>query len=552
MALVVAAALLLAPPAPSKDRWTELNVGPFFVVTDGDPGAARQILNDLEQLRWVLGNLLESQDLRPLWPLRVIVSQAGPHPREIQQVRDSYFLMVAPGARVPLDEVTRLFLNDNTAPLPPEVEEGLPLLFSTLEAKGSRVTWGAPPAQPNLNWARLQLFATKLEYTGRFHIFMANVRNGTSLSIAAHNAFAKPLSELDEEARARLTSSEAVTIGARPLDPKRDLGERSLDPLQAAVYLADVQLAADPAAARKVYSEAVDKGGALAAQGHEGLAAIQRFEKKNDHAELEEAMARGSRSAAVYLWAAEGQSPEIALDLLKKAMLYNPRWAAPYAREADIAKDPLEKEAFLTKAVKLEPRSVEYWVWLAKTQMDNKHYVAAQGSWLRAESAAKTPADRGAIHALHADSEDNRLNAAERERRARKAAEEADLARVRDANLRAIRDAEAKANNSLATASGAPAANPVPWWEDPNQHSVKGQLTRVECLGAVTRFRIRLTDGTTTALVIRDATRVTVDGAQASYSCGPQEPARAVSVTYSAKSDRRLSSDGDILALHFN
>ncbi len=550
--MTLMATSLFVPAAASKDRWTELNVGPFFVVTDGDTGEARQILNDLEQLRWMLGNLLESQDLRPLWPLRVIISQEGPHPKGVQQVRDNYLLVLTPGARPPLDEVTRLFLNDNSPPLPPEVEDGLPMLFSTLEANGSRVTWGAPPAHPDLNWARLQLFATKAEYTGRFHIFIANVRNGTSLSIAAHNAFAKSLAELNEEASARLVSSEAATVGARPLDPKRDMGERSLDPLQAAIYLADIQLATEPSAAHKVYSEAVDKGGALAAQGHEGLATLLRLDKKDDHAELEAAMARGSRSASVYLWAAEGQSPEVALDLLKKAILYNPRWAAPYARQADIAKESLEKEAFLSKAVKLEPRSVEYWEWLANTQIQNKHYVAAQGSWLRAEAAAKTPVDREAIHALHADSEDGRLNAAERERRERKAAEEAEIARVRDANLKAIRDAEAKANKSLAAASDAPISNPVPWWDDPNQRSIKGQLTRVECLGAVTRFRIHLTDGSTAALVIRDATRVTVDGAEASYACGPQEPPRAVSVTYSAKSDRRLSSDGDILTLHFN
>jgi hypothetical protein len=544
-------AILLVSPAMAKDTWTELNIGPFFVITDGDVVPARQTLNDLEQLRWMLGSLLENQDLRPLWPLRVIITQGVSHPAGIQQVRDNYLLVLAPGTKVPLHEVTRLFLDDATPPLPPEVEEGLPMLFSTMEAKGSRVTWGAPPAQPNLNWARLQLFATKFEYSGRFHVFLANLRNGTSLSIAAHNAFAKSLAELDDEARTRLTSSESTTLGARPLDPKRDLGERSLDSLQAAIYLADARLASDPEAARKVYREATDKGPAVAAQGDEGLALLNRQEKKNDHAALEDAMSHGSRSAAVYLNAAENQSPEVALDLLKKAMLYNPRWADPWTRQADITRDPLEKEDYLARAVKLAPRSVEYWVWLAQVQTANKHYVAAQGSWLRAEAAAKTPVDRDKIRALHVTSETDRLDAAEREHRERRAAEEADLARVKDANLKAIHDAESKANKTLAAASDAPAANPVPWWDDPNQHSINGQLTRVECLGAITRFRIGLPDGGAATLVIRDATRVSVDGANSSYACGPQEPPRAVSVIYTAKADRRLSSDGDILNLHF-
>lgn len=551
LALAVLCATFFAPSTSGRDRWTDLNIGPFFVLTDGDPAPARQTLNDLEQLRWMLGNLLENQDLRPLWPLRVIISQGPPQHPGIQQVRDNYLLVLSPGAKVPLDVITRLFLDDATPPLPPEVEEGLPLLFSTLEAKGSRVTWGAPPAQPNLNWARLQLFATKPEYAGRFHVFITNVRNGTSLSIAASNAFAKSLHELDEEARARLTSSETVTVGARPLDPKRDVGERPLDPLQAALYLADTQLASDPEAARAVYREASDKGGALAAQGFEGLALLNRQAKKNDHLALDDAMSHGSRSAAVYVYAAENQSPQVAIDLLKKAILYNPYWAEPYSRQADITQDLLEKEAYLVRAVKLAPRSVESWIWLAQTQTANKHFVAAQGSWLRAEAAARTPAERAKIQALHSTSETDRLDAAERERRERRAAEEADLARVRDANLKAIHDAESNANKSLSAASDAPAANPVPWWDEPNQRSIAGQLTRVECLGAITRFRIGLPEGGTTTLVIRDATRVSVDGLNSSYSCGPQEPPRSVSVVYSAKADRRLSSDGDILSLHF-
>jgi len=47
------------------------------------------------------------------------------------------------------------------------------------------VTWGGAPAHPDLDWARLQLMATGFEYAGQFRVFLTNLRNGSSLAIAA-------------------------------------------------------------------------------------------------------------------------------------------------------------------------------------------------------------------------------------------------------------------------------------------------------------------------------------------------------------------------------
>src|SRR5882757_5002536 len=80
MASYLAAAFLfllcfaLPVEAAAKDRWSELNVGPFFVDSETDSTAARETLTQLEQLRWVLGGLLESKDLNSVWPLRVMLS----------------------------------------------------------------------------------------------------------------------------------------------------------------------------------------------------------------------------------------------------------------------------------------------------------------------------------------------------------------------------------------------------------------------------------------------------------------------------------------------
>jgi len=554
-ASIAVLAILLLPAASTlaKQNWIELNIGPFYVDTEGDAGAARDVLTQLEQLRWMLGGLLENRDLSPVWPVHILVSSSIPSDGRIHQVRDIYIVVLAPGARPPLDEFTKLLLRDTVPRLPDEVEHALPVLFSTMSAKGPRVTWGGPPAHPDLDWARLQLFATGFEYAGQFRVFLTNLRNGSSLAIAAQNAFAKPIGELDQEARARLNSgqAEAVTIGGRALDPKRDFGEHALDPLLAAAYVADAELGANPEAARRNYTELAREGGGPGAIGHEGLAELARRGEKNDHDELENAIALGTRSAAVYSKAAQDQSDEVAVELLKKAERLNPKWAEPLIQEAEIERTPAERESLFEAATKLAPRSVEAWRGLAEAQAANSHYVLAHGSFLRAERASDNEAERAKIRARQAELEEGRLDAAERERRAERAAEEADQARVRDAQMARIRDAEKKANAGLDAASDAPAAHPVPWWDEPAANTVKGDLVRVECIGTQAKLRIRMTGGEITTLMIRDATKVTMEGTNNTFTCGQQEPVRPVTVSFAPHHDQRLASDGDVVKVHF-
>jgi hypothetical protein len=546
--------LLAAGVAFAKQNWTEFNVGPFYVDTEGDAAAARDVLTQLEQLRWMLSGLLENRDLNPVWPVHLLVTSSIPADGKIHQVRDIYVIVLAPGARPPLDEFTKLLLRDTVPRLPEEVEHALPVLFSTMSAKGSRVTWGGAPAHPDLDWARLQLFATGFEYAGRFGVFLTNLRNGSSLAIAARNAFDKSIGELDQQARDRLKSgqTEAVTIGGRALDPKRDFGEHPLDALLAEAYAADVEIDANPEAARRKYTELSREGGGLGAIGHEGLAELARREQKDDHNELENAITLKSRSPAVYVAGAEDQSDEVAMDLLKVAARLNPRWAVPLIRQAEIERNPAERESLYESAVKLAPRSVEAWKALAEAQAANLHYVAAHGSFLSAERAAENEAERAQIRARQAELEEGRLDAAERERRAKRAAEEADLARVRDAQTARIHEAETKANAALDASSDAPAAHPVPWWDEPAANTVKGNLVRVECVGMQSKLRIRTTAGETTTLMIRDATKVTMEGTNNTFTCGPQEPARPVTVSYAPHQDQRLKTDGDVVKVHFD
>src|ERR1700728_4119650 len=144
-------------PLRAAAHWTELNIGPFYVDTDSDTGAARDTLTQLEQVRWVLGGLLESKDLPSVWPIRVMLTNSAktnPSSHFVWQ-NAQYLLVSAPGTRVPLDQAAGILLDSNTPQLPAEVEAGLRQLFATLQATGSRVTWGGPPAHPDFAWARI-------------------------------------------------------------------------------------------------------------------------------------------------------------------------------------------------------------------------------------------------------------------------------------------------------------------------------------------------------------------------------------------------------------
>ncbi len=81
----------------------------------GEGGAARADLDTLEQLRWVLGGLLDSKDLPSLWPIRLILTKKNPGDR-IGFVRQNgqYLILAAPGEKLPLGDVAHVFLEANT------------------------------------------------------------------------------------------------------------------------------------------------------------------------------------------------------------------------------------------------------------------------------------------------------------------------------------------------------------------------------------------------------------------------------------------------------
>jgi hypothetical protein len=538
--------LAAALPFSHGEHWTELTIGPFYVDTGGDLPQARDALTQMEQVRWVLGGLLEVQDLQSLWPVRVVFTkEAAPAQIGFEWQNGEYLLVCQPGTRVPVGSLAGILLDGNTPRLPAEVESGLRQLFSTLEAHGSRVTWGGAPAHPDLAWARMQLFATKFEYGASFHIFLAALKDGATIRAAETNAFAKPEDALEQEAAANLASHnwQTVSVSGRPLDPKRDFGEQPLAAEMAGVYIADAELRSEPKAAESAYKSAIEAGGAAATLGFEGLAQSAKLDREDPLPFLEKAIAAGTKSAPVYVAAAQELPPQKALPLLEHAARLNPRWADPIDLQAQLATNLHDRENLLKQAVQLDPRATAYWIELAQVETTNGEASAAQGSWLRAEQSAPTNPERDRIHRMRIASEQQRLDAEEAAlRQEQEAAEQADQ-HAQDSEMARIQAAERKADQAVDAAGGeAQPEKVVPWSQTVPHKNLKGSLIAVDCLHTATRISIKDRSGRLTRLLIKDPSR---DG----LACGQQRPARRISVVYAAQPDDSFHTAGSVISV---
>lgn len=537
----------------ARDHWNELNIGPFYVDVQSDEAAARNDLDQLEQMRWILGGLLESKDLPSLWPIRLIVTKkSGPNSGRVIARSGQYIVVVSPEEKPPLGEIVGLLLDANTQRLPAEAESGLRQLFSTLEAHGSRVTWGGPVAKPDLAFARMQLFATKFEYTLSFHILVTALKNGASIRVAEQNAFGKNPDALEKEASERLASGqwEAVAVSGRPLDPRRDFGLHSVDAAYVGAYLGLATLDEDPKGAEASFKEAVEAGGAAMPVGYEGLAALDEREGKDPRPALEDAMRAGSLSAPVYVAAAKGKPEQEALELLKKAIVFNPKWSEPVYQQAqlqpaDTPSDAQAKEELLKKAVALEPRRTDIWVELAELQTKDGHANLAEGSWLRAEASAATAEEKRRIEDLQASREEERLNAAEAERKRERDAARLEDERAQDAELARIKAAEDKANARLKdSAKGDTPEEVVPWDDTLPHKTLKGQLVKVDCVRGGARLTVADRSGRTVALLLQKP-------GDAGLDCAAPGRARKVNIAYVVEADDTLHTVGRVVTLEF-
>lgn len=562
----IVACLLLAVPALAADHWIEYRIGPFRIISDAGDKAARDRLNEMEQLRHELAVLLgkdmgavggpSATELKTVWPIDVALfsnaKQYAPHALQQPFIEGGSALLGAWTADVPLSHdmlraLTRMLIDENAGVMPDAIETALCDLFSTIKVTGPKVLVGAPlpsgeipPSKPSAGgtdrmreWARMQMLLTTLEYRGKLRVYLNNLQGGGDVGLATRNAFDMTPAKLDAMVDAYLQAGhfEAVPLIGESLNPNRDFIEKPMDQQAVDAWMAEL------AAGGKDFPPDSPRG--LVEQG-----TIASYEM---------------------------------------AIKANPRWGEPHFQLAELLSNPVARLAELKTAATLEPRNAAYWRMLAEAQTVEHQYADAEKSWNAAIKAAPDDAERARTRQTRADIEEKRADfeASEKKRIAEEQARE--LQRIKDATAAEVHAAEKAINKQAGEFKSN--QKPVAWWgDDPKGDKVAGKLARVDCLtGGAMRLTINIDGGGVIRLLIRDPANLAVHVsdspkpapgkpsaqasgsvpapthesptnqpfAQAKFVCGVQRVAQKIRVVYNINADAKLNTVGDVAMVEF-
>jgi hypothetical protein len=521
---------------------------PVEVYSNGDDRPAVAALTTLEQVRWTLARVLGQEEVRPLWPVRVVMiaparGSQPPAAPALRPSRDLYVAGVNARDGLPpqvLRDFTLLLLESETRRLPKEIEDGLVEVFATASAEATRLTLSPPEKdRQTRDWARMYLLAVTPEYAGRVRVFFSNIQSGAGYEVAYKNAFQSTQkameAKVDEYFRAGQFGAE--TLSGMPLNPTRDIRKRDLDDSQAALALADLQSGEDRRKAFLAIVNAAD-GSTEALEGA-GL--------------LEEAVEAGTRSATAWFAAGmalrETDTPK-AIEWLAQAAELNPRWAEPHARIAELEEQLERVIPRWRKAVELDPRNARYWEELADSQQRGRLYEEAAQSWRTAEMAAATEVERERIRERRLAYERRRLELEAAEARRQEEEKARELESLKQEALARIRAAEAKASEGKESIDS---SKVVEWWDGPRpEGKAVGTLEAVECVKGQARLVVRGSDGKTLKYLVKDPGKVVLmGGGELSLGCGPQKPPRRVTVEFAPRKDAAHGTAGDVALVEF-
>ncbi len=542
-------ALIWIAAAHADERWIKLKSGPFEVMTTAGDRAARQRLYEAEQFRYALGELLGSQDLTTVWPIRVVVQKSAPVLLPAM-ARDSWMTSVSAGEPLSAEwrkAVARILINDNIGRIPQGIENGLTALISTLEIKSVKLTLGVPPpaAERNRDWARVHFFATQPEYPRGLRMLLSNLAHGGDYDAACRNAVQKPAAEMEKRVDAYFAAGkfDSIPFSGRALSEK-DFTVREIESYDGRVAMADL-LFADPAKAPQ--AEAAYKA-LTGPEPQEGLALLAARRNDASAAKLfEAATTAGSKNPRAWLGTGTKAGAIKAIEL-------NSKWAEPHVRLAELGAAPNVKAAELGKAAALSPRDAEIWKQAALAYVAANQFIEAGKAWSGAERAALNDEERTKLRQARLENERLRADYEASERK-RIADEEArDLERIKNASMAEVRAAESKARKELGAGGGVP-EKPQEWWDGPNgpTQKVSGKLIRVDCLtGGRSKLNVQTGPKATLVLLVRDPGKIVIaGGGEQSLSCGPQRPARDLTVEYTGNRDAKLGTAGDAQVLEF-
>jgi hypothetical protein len=542
----------------ADDRWTAVRSGPFEVFTNGSDRAAREKLMFLEQFRETLRVITGKQEIRLVWPVRVLVFKKQPTAAAAFALgRDARMGALSESgdfSRESRKELARVLLYENTNRLPQPIEDGIIELLSTLEVEGTHITIGAPVPEKerSYGWALMHLVTVNPNYSGRSRVMISNLEQSGDFEAACRNAFEKNADQIRRQAEEYLKAGNFPTgsVPARALSLVRDFKQEQLDPDEARLALADLLLAARSTQADGAYTAL---HGAPAAEGL-GLVALGAHKDNEARRFFQSAVESASKNPRAWLELGrlEPDATKARADL-KKAAELNPRWAEPHFRLAELDKENLEQRAVeLKKAASLELRNIDYWQALARTNVALKNFPEAQKAWAGAERAAANDEERERIHQVRLQVEQERHDFEVAERKRIGEEREADIQRVKKQNDDAVRAAEEEARKRL-NPTGATAPKDAVWMDElKGNASVEGVFERLDCIGRQARISVKTADGKSVQLLIRDPSQIALaGGGEKSFGCGVQPRSRRVRVEYLAKSDAKLKTSGEVVSIEF-
>src|SRR5450432_644868 len=473
----------------ADDHWVKFTGGPYEVLSDAGARAGRETLVRFEEFRHALGQIVGESDLQTPLPVRIFVfknAKGWTAPAPITEGRDRYAIVLGEKGSVAAAitpainaELTRLFLKSNIAQMPPAFEHGLVEFFSTIEVNGIRITAGAPPPQPDLDWARIHLLVADPEYFGKVRVLLYNLRKGVAEDPAYRNAFGKSAAEVEAQAKRHFEAGnfQTTALSSRPM-AEGDFSERSISDTDVRLARADLLAGSQSAAEYEYLLQAHTK--VPEAEEGLGLLALRDPRTAEAHRHFADAVEAGTASARCYIeYARLEPDTEKAMQALLHAAGINPKLDEPFAMMAQRDTDPEKRLAHWKAAAERNPRNAAYWKALAEACLAGHNYGAAAAAWKSGEQAATDPAERAQMHQARMSIEQQRLDYEEAEKR-REAEEKArEIEQLKTQARDQLHKSEAKFSE------GAPASTekPVPWWEGPKPDGkFTGTLKQVECL----------------------------------------------------------------------
>jgi hypothetical protein len=538
----------------ADDHWVRYTRGPFEVMSDAAPRAARETMVRFEQFRHALGQIVGEDDLQTPLPVRILVlknPQGWTSAAPITEGRDRYNIVLGEKSPVTPEiytELAKLFLKSNSTQMPVAFERGLISFFSTFEVNGIRITVGKPPAKPDLDWARIHMMVVDPDYYGKIRVLLYNLRHGVADDPAYRNAFGKSIAEVEAATKKHFAAGNFQTapISSRPMS-EADFPERPVPSAESTLARADLLVGAQSAAEYKKLLA----GHENTAEAEEGLGLLALRDGKTAEARknFAAAMEADSKSARCYIEYAKLEPDENkAEQALLKALGINSKLAEPFALLAKIDTDPRKRVMHWKAAAERDPRNTTYWRTLAEIYLADHNYGEAAKAWRSGEQAATDPAERERMHQARMSIEQQRLDYEEAEKR-RDAEEKAREIEALKAKARAeIHKAEAKFSDGPP-----PGDKAVPWWDGPKpEGKVSGTLKQVDCLPKQ-QARLSIEDAAhkLVKLLVADPSKVVYTGnGEVSLGCGVQKP-RQIRVEYFPKANARLATAGEVATIEF-